>query len=192
MWLVENEEQIAELERDRSLVGTFVHHCYDFEKVDWILQARRGLNADAGPAMHLLIPFCEYTNTSGYAVDSYIPAHGFNVELSNHIIRMFGISFADLPAIVFRFTRADYYFVKLGGLSKEELILRVGEIVEVAKIQYQIAPHEHDEFQKEMHRAVINHLRAKGILSALHAAAPAIAALIGGGASVASLVKGFR
>jgi len=56
MHKVVNKEGIEVLKRERALVGVFLDHKYNPEKIEWLLAAREGFDEHARDAWHLLIP----------------------------------------------------------------------------------------------------------------------------------------
>lgn len=183
MHLIDTEQKIAEFERERALVGTFIDHSYSREKLDWVLEAQPGFDAHVGNAFHLLIPH----RGNGYTV-GYTNEMDYGIALARAIIAHLEIKHAELPCIVFRATGKDYYFLKLGHRSKNGVLEILGRIGDLAVECSKNGPKDPDKFREWVNMQTANFLRREKALSAVKASLPAISGLLGGVVDVGELV----
>ncbi|WP_265502387.1 hypothetical protein [Paracoccus beibuensis] len=172
---VHNQAGIEKIERERALVGTYIDRVYNPEKIGWVLEAREGFDEHARDAWHLLIPVKE-----GYGVDSWIQPEEYSVALAASIIDELEIAFPDLPCVVFRAGGNEFYFLKLGGKSKDQFFEEIGRIADIARKCQQESKAEGMAFRDYVNMQVANHLRRRKLLSATRSALPALSALLGG------------
>ena len=175
MHTIETQEEIKEFERQRALVGTYIDHSYSREKLDWILEARVGFDEHVADTFHLLIPH----NSNGYTVDGTNEYH-YGVALARAVIKHLEVKHEDLPCIVFRAKDDDYYFLKLGQLSKDAVLKILGRIGDLAVETAKEGPDDPDEFRDWINMQTANFLRRQKMLSALKSALPALNGLLGG------------
>lgn len=183
MYLIETQEQIAEFERQRALVGTYIDHSYSREKFDWVLEAREGFNAHVGSSFHLLIPHVN----NGYTVN-HTSEHQYGVRLARAVINLLEIKHPELPCIVFRASGDDYYFLKLGHRTKADFLEIIGRIGDLAVEAYADGPKDPDEFREWVNMQTANFLRREKMLSALKHSLPALSSLLGNAVSIKELV----
>lgn len=183
MWAVRNEAEMKKLEETRALVGVYVDRAYSLERIEWLFQARNGFNEHARDAWHLLIPTSE-----GYAVDQWVGAEQYSVQLARGLIEKIGIGFTDLPCIMFRAKDDQYYFLKLGGKSKDLFMQEIGLIADLARECQTKSKAEGQAFRDYVNMQVANHLRRRRLLSAGRSALPALSALLGSVVDLTELV----
>lgn len=183
MWVVRNEAEMKEVEETRALVGVYVDRAYSPDSIEWLFQARNGFDEHARDAWHLLIP-----TTQGYAVDQWVGAEQYNIQLARGLIEQIGIGFDDLPCIVFRANGDQYYFLKLGGKSKEQFLQEIGLIADLARECQTESTAKGQAFRDYVNMQVANHLRRRRLLSAAKSAIPAISTLLGAVVDVRELV----
>ena len=180
---IKNHDELAEFERERALVGIFLDRAYEPETIDWVMKARKGFDQRAGAAWHILIPLEEGT----YGVDeSWNVGEYYGVKFAAELIDAFGISYKDLPCIVFRAKGNQIYYLKLG--EKSDFYNEIEIIGDLAHNCVRDGPLEPDEFRKYVNKRVASHLLRKGFLSATKKALPALIWLLGTALTLAELV----
>lgn len=183
MWMVKSWAEIEEIEKQRTLVGVFVDRNYSAEKIKWLLDARASFDFHARDAWHLLVPM-----KGGYGVDVAPSPRNYNVALAAEIIDRLEIEFSYLPCVVFRASKDEHFYLKLGGLTREQFYDEIGRVADVArKCQKDVAVGGGD-FGDYVNRSVAVHLRKRKALSAARSALPAISALIGAAVDAKELV----
>lgn len=190
MWFVESTQEIDAIEREhRALVAVFVHHCYDETMISDVLQAKRGFDQHVQSAWHLLIPYRSEGRTQrlGYGIDTVPSPNEYSEELAYMIARKLELSAASLPCIVFRAGNGEYYFLKLGGKSKEKVLKILREVGDLANECHANGPQDGEDFRQYVNTVVVNHLRRKRLLSALASALPWLERLTGGAVSLKEL-----
>lgn len=183
MKTVHNQAGIEEIEQGRALVGTYIDRVYNPEKIGWVLEAREGFDEHARDAWHLLIPVKE-----GYGVDSWIQPEQYGVALAAGIIDKLEIAFPDLPCVVFRAGGDEFFFLKLGGKSKDQFFEEIGRIADLARECQRESKADGTAFRDYVNMQVANHLRRRKLLSATKSALPALSALLGGIVDLRDLV----
>ncbi|WP_143040304.1 hypothetical protein [Albimonas donghaensis] len=187
MLAIITEEQIREIENKRSLVGVFLDRAYNLEKIEWILEARRGFDLHAGDSWHLLLPI-QSGRRVGYQLHEKVRPEDFGIQLAAAIIDRLEIGFADLPCVAFRAMDQEFFYLKLGGRSRPEFLEEIGRIADISRRCQIESNSEGQEFREYVNMHVANHMRRRRILSAARSALPAIGALIGGAVDVRELV----
>jgi hypothetical protein len=183
MFLIDTEEKIADFERQRALVGTFIDHSYSREKLEWVLEARHGFDAHVGDSFHLLIPH----RRDGYTVD-HTSKMEYGIKLARAVIGKLEIQHSALPCIVFRASGDYYYFLKLGHRSKDGVIDILGRIGDLAVECSKNGPKDPDEFRVLVNKKTAKFLRKEKSLSAVKASLPALSGLLGGVVDLGELV----
>ena len=190
MWFVGNIEEIDAIERDnRALVSTFVHHCYDEQMIMDVLGARRGFDRHVKSAWHLLVP-CKLAHEKrvGYSVDSTPGSDQYCEDLAYKIAEGLDLPVASLPCLIFRAGNGSYYFLKLGGKSREDVSLILREIGDLANECHANGPANPEAYRQYVNTVVVNYLRKKKLLSALKSALPVLERLIGTAVNIKELV----
>lgn len=180
---VVDQDEIDALDRERALIGVFVDRAYDPEKIEWLLKAREGFDHHAVDSWHLLIPIKQ-----GYGVNAWVEPQDYGVALAAQIIAKLGIGFAALPCIVFRAAEDDFFYLKLGGKTREEFFEEIGRISDLAVECHKEGPADVADFRAYVNMQVANHLRRRRLLSATRSALPALCALVGAAVDVKELV----
>lgn len=191
MQFVENIEEITAIEdRERALVSVFVHHCYDNTMISDVLAARRGFDRHVKSAWHLLIPHHAIRDArgAGYSVDMAPGADNYSEDLAYAIIESQQIPAASLPCIIFRAGTGQHYYLKLGGKTKDEMLLILREIGDLANECHAKGPKDAEAYRQYVNTVVVNYLRKKKLLSALASALPWLEKLTGGAVSLKELV----
>jgi hypothetical protein len=191
VWFVEKIEEIDAIEdKERALVSVFVHHCYDQEMIVDFLGARRGFDLHVESAWHLLIPY-ESNGRSrrvGYSVDMPPQAEEYSAKLAYQIMKAQEIPAASLPCVIFRAGNGQHYYLKLGGKSKDEVLLILREIGDLANKCHAESTQEGEAYRQYVNTVVVNYLRKKKLLSAVASALPWLDTLTGGAVSLKELV----
>ena len=187
MWIINTQEQIETVENERALVDTFVDRNYNSEKINWLFEARKGFDQHARDSWHLLIRVTAGHNT-GYGFDHTVNAENYGTQLAAAIIDKLGIGFADLPCIVFRAKGEEFFFLKLGGKSKDEFFEEIGRVADLARECQRENKSEGQDFRDYVNMQVANHLRRRKLLSATRSALPALSNLLGGAVAITELV----
>jgi hypothetical protein len=190
MLFVESNEEIDAIERNhRALVSLFLHHCYDEAMISDVLAARRGFDHHVQSAWHLLIPYRSrgHSQRLGYSVDTVPGPDEYAEELAYRIAKELRLPAASLPCIVFRAGDGQYYFLKLGEKSKNEILKILREIGDLANHCHVNGTQDPERYREYVNTVVVNHLRKKKLLSALASALPWLERLTGGAVSLKEL-----
>ena len=187
MWVISSQEDIERVENERSLVGVYVDRNYSQEKIDWLLEAKNGFDIHAKDAWHLLLPIKDQAR-SGYQFEENVFKENYGYELAGAIIDRLEIKFSDLPCIVFRASGQEFFFLKLGGKSKDEFYEEIGRVADLAKECQSESKAEGQAYRDYVNMHVCNHLRRRKLLSATKSALPALSTLLGGVVDITELV----
>jgi len=187
MWVISSQEDIESIENERSLIGVYVDRNYSQEKIDWLLEAKDGFDGHAENAWHLLLPIKEQAR-SGYQFEANVFKENYGYELAGAIIDRLEINFPDLPCIVFRASGQEYFFLKLGGKSKDQFLEEIGRVADLAKECQRESKAEGQAYRDYVNMQVCNHLRRRKLLSGTKSALPALGALLGGVVDLTELV----
>ncbi len=183
MRTVQSDAEMKEIERERALVGVYVDRAYDREKIQWIMDAREGFDTHARDSWHLLIPV-----KNGYGVDTWVQPDEYGTVLAAGLIDKLEIRYAALPCIVFRAKGEEFYFLKLGGKTRDQFLEEIGRIADLARECAAQGPADPEGFRDYVNMQVANHLRRRKILSATRTAVPVLGALLGSAVDIGELV----
>lgn len=183
MWAINTQAQMDAIEAEHALVGVYLDRAYEYERISTIMSMRRGFDAHALDAWHLLIPM----SNRAYGVNVPLSPEEYGVELAAAFIDKLGIGFGDLPCIAFRAQDDKMFYLKLGRMSREDALNEIGLIADVART-CQVEQAAGAGFRREVNKRVAAHLRGRKLLSAAKSAAPAVAALLGAAVDIGELV----
>ncbi|TBH58572.1 hypothetical protein ELG65_09185 [Rhizobium leguminosarum] len=172
---ISNEAQMKEFREERALISVFVHHAYRAGLIEMVLGMRKGFDYHVRQAWHMMIPYVQ----GDYAVDAAMHAEEYGGELARRIIEKHGLQHKELPALIFEFVPdTEYFCVKLGGKSEDEIEEIIGTIGDMAVDEYKNGPKEVSEFRENIHTRIAIYLRQRKLLSILSKAAPKMGGIL--------------
>lgn len=176
MLRISDEKEMAKFRRERALISVFVHHAYRNELIEAVLGMRKGFDPHVRAAWHMLIPYV----AGDYAVDSALRVDEYGVDMARRIIDQHGLQHRELPALIFEFVpQREYFCVKLGGKTADEIEEIIGTIGDMAVDEFKNGPKDVDEFRENLHSRIAIYLRQRNLLSILSKAAPKLAGALG-------------
>ncbi|WP_170760400.1 hypothetical protein [Ruegeria lacuscaerulensis] len=182
---VKDQEEIDQLKAERALIGTYIDHAYDLEKVKWLLDACPAFDAHVKDAWHLILPF----KGRGFAVDVSMNPEDYDIEKARAEIDRLKVAHGELPCIVFDAVNDHKYFLKLGGMKKDEVIKVIGEIGDIAVKCWNDDQLDRSIFKNEVNRKVMRYLRRRRLLSVAKKSLPIVGPLLGGVVDIKELAK---
>lgn len=175
MFPVKTEAEMREMERKRSLVGIYLDHYYSDEKLRWLLGARKGFDSHVESAWHLLVPRAD----NAYVVNETMNADDYGVELARNIIKKLKLKHDDLPCIIFRATRDQYFYLKLNETREERFKSVIGRLGDYACELQASGPEDPDEYREYVNHYVGNWLRREKLFSAVKESLPVLSQFLG-------------
>lgn len=94
MWAIVGTDELSYFENERRIVGLLIAQEFDREVLSWIFDSWEELHFLSGMNWHIAVP-CRPTNGNERPKRST-----FNVELSNRLREMYGISRSETPVLV--------------------------------------------------------------------------------------------